>query len=653
MLLTPKAFRLYLLLLFSSAACVMAKGQSNGPDSLLQQLTKAREDTNKVHTFYALSDIYETAEPAKAIGYVREGLALSKKLAFEAGVGKGYRNLAYIYSFQAVYDSLVYYSQLAYEIALKNADTLRIGVSLFNMGEGYKLQGDYEKGIEYTLRGVNMLEGKGYTNYEAALYAGLQSSYQMLKQYDKSVEYALKAMEAGRKLENKTSLLTSMVNLANCYEEMKQIARSEALYHEAIPLAQKLNNASIEATIYEGLFDIALQQKRYADAGEYVNKSLQLYTGIDNRNGVAMAHCNMALYHMCLKNFPQAIASAREGWRMAQENQLRDKEGEAAAILGTVYLAAHNFDSAFRYEDVSKRLTEQVFTEALTHKEAEMRVKYETEKKEAQILQQQSTLQQRKTMNYLLAGIAITLLVIATLGYRNFKHRQTIQQQKINELETEKQLAATEAILQGEEQERTRLAKDLHDGLGGMLSGIKHSFSNMKENLVMTPENAQAFERGIDMLDSSIKEMRRVAHNMMPEILLQYGLNTALKELCLEMDRSTPLQVTYQPIDMDTVQFGQSLSVTAYRVVQELANNVLKHAHATTLLVQAQASREDNILQLTVEDNGKGLDIAALAKSAGMGWKSIRNRIELVHGKIDAGAAQGNGTSVLIEIPLS
>jgi signal transduction histidine kinase len=179
------------------------------------------------------------------------------------------------------------------------------------------------------------------------------------------------------------------------------------------------------------------------------------------------------------------------------------------------------------------------------------------------------------------------ILLIAFLIYRNLKHRHTIQKQKITELETEKQLAATEAVLRGEEQERSRLAKDLHDGLGGMLSGVKLSFSAMKENLIMTSENAEAFERSIHQLDNSIREMRRVAHNMLPENLLKYGLDNALREFCIELGRTTSLETSYQSIDMEHQPFSQEISVTGYRVVQELANNVLKHSGAKHLLVQA------------------------------------------------------------------
>jgi signal transduction histidine kinase len=179
--------------------------------------------------------------------------------------------------------------------------------------------------------------------------------------------------------------------------------------------------------------------------------------------------------------------------------------------------------------------------------------KYQAEKKETQISQLQSdkeiqrlNIRQKNVLNYILVAAALLLIIFAFLLYRNLKQKQKLQQQRINELETLQQLTATEAVLKGEEQERTRLAKDLHDGLGGMLSGIKYSLNTMKGNLIMTPDNHQAFERSMDMLDSSIKEMRRVAHNMMPEALVKFGLDTALKDFCNDINQSGALQVSYR-----------------------------------------------------------------------------------------------------------
>jgi two-component system, NarL family, sensor kinase len=223
-----------------------------------------------------------------------------------------------------------------------------------------------------------------------------------------------------------------------------------------------------------------------------------------------------------------------------------------------------------------------------------------------------------------------------------------LQQQRIAELETQQQLTATEAVLKGEEQERTRLAKDLHDGLGGMLSGIKYSFNNMKGNLVMTPDNAQAFERSMEMLDSSIKEMRRVAHNMMPEALVKFGLDTALKDFCNDINNSGALKVTYQSIGLDNAVIEQTTAITIYRIVQELINNTMKHAVAKTAIVQV--TKSNNLLSVTVEDDGKGFDTAILNQSKGIGWSNIQSRIEFLKGTLDVQSGKEKGTSVHIEL---
>jgi signal transduction histidine kinase len=181
-----------------------------------------------------------------------------------------------------------------------------------------------------------------------------------------------------------------------------------------------------------------------------------------------------------------------------------------------------------------------------------------------------------------------------------------------------------------------------------MLSGIKHSFQNMKGNLVMTPDNHQAFERSMDMLDSSIKEMRRVAHNMMPEALVKFGLDTALKDFCNDINQSGALRVTYQSIGMENTAIEQTMAITIYRIVQELINNSIKHAAAETAIVQISKTNGD--ISITVEDDGKGFDTTLLKGTKGMGWGNIESRVEYLKGKVDVQSEPGKGTSVLIEI---
>jgi len=243
------------------------------------------------------------------------------------------------------------------------------------------------------------------------------------------------------------------------------------------------------------------------------------------------------------------------------------------------------------------------------------------------------------------------------LGFRNLRNRQLLakqqdelQQQRISELEKDKQLVAVDSLLKGQEEERSRLAKDLHDGLGGLLSGVKFSLSNMKDNLIITPDSMAVFERSLDMLDTSIKELRRVAHNMMPEMLTKFGLDEALKEYCITVNSTKLLEVKYQSLGMET-RLDKSIEIIIYRIVQELLNNILKHALSTEAFVQL--IRENDRLNIVVEDNGKGFDTALLENSKGAGWINIRSRVEYLKGQLDIHSESGKGTLINIECPLS
>ena len=169
----------------------------------------------------------------------------------------------------------------------------------------------------------------------------------------------------------------------------------------------------------------------------------------------------------------------------------------------------------------------------------------------------------------------------------------------------------------------------------------------MKDNLIVTPDNMAVFERSLDMIDTSIKELRRVAHNMMPEMLSKFGLDEALKDYCSSVDATKLLSVRYQSLGMET-RLDNAIEIIVYRIVQELVNNILKHAVATEAFIQL--IRENDRLSIIVEDNGRGFDTALLDNNKGAGWVNIRSRVEYLKGQLDVHSEQGKGTLVNIEL---
>jgi signal transduction histidine kinase len=445
-------------------------------------------------------------------------------------------------------------------------------------------------------------------------------------------------------------LLVSINNLSLSYQRTGENEKAIELIKRQLELAKQLNRRrSIERALInlaavcynlgdvQGLETARLELNKHLSESPVVDPKIKTYQFIVN-----------AYYAILQKNFNEAERQLMEGLNVAEADSIIDPLLDIYITLSMIKAAQHDFKAAHFYNQKWDDLSTSLHEEELSEYAMELETKYETEKKEAQIQLQQATIEQKNTLNFILVGSAIVLLIISLLSYRNYTHKQKLQQQRIAELETQQQLTATEAVLKGEEQERTRLAKDLHDGLGGMLSGIKYSLNTMKGNLIMTPDNAQAFERSMDMLDSSIKEMRRVAHNMMPEALVKFGLDTALSDFCNDINQSGVIKVAYQSIGLSgTSTLSQTTAIAVYRIVQELLNNVIKHAVAKSVIVQVSKTNDD--IAITVEDDGKGFDPAILKGSKGMGWNNIESRITYLKGKLDIQSEPGKGTSVLIE----
>jgi signal transduction histidine kinase len=164
----------------------------------------------------------------------------------------------------------------------------------------------------------------------------------------------------------------------------------------------------------------------------------------------------------------------------------------------------------------------------------------------------------------------------------------------------------------------------------------------------MTPENQRAFERSMDMLDSSISELRRVAHNMMPEALIRFGLEISVSDVCRDITNSGALNVSFQAFGLNELKSEQQTQIIIYRIIQELLNNIMKHAAAKNAIVQLTFT--DNTLNITVEDDGKGFDVKLIDHSKGLGLSNLKSRVEYLGGRLEIESEQGKGTTVNIEI---
>lgn len=590
--------------------------------------------------------------------------ALQKSLALHDAdaVTNGYRMLGIWYANFNDRDKALDCYRASLQSATGNRHLYLMAGASFNIGNIKYWKGEYDSCVDYYLRTVQWYEApeifadktlteKILDKKKSDLYSNMSSVFNTLKNLPKADAYIEKAIALAKKYNSPAAadaLAYYMQQKADNYSSNGQASTALRIRLHYLP---QLQNGAGGKTFLQGAYQSISGE--YFDLGRldsakiFAEKSLQTATEIGITDGISNA--DLQLGKIALRQKAYALAEAHlskcRSYFLAADDPVERRT--YFDLMRQLLFAEGRYKEAYTYFENYSAVNDTILNSERAKQFSEREARYESEKKDARIQLQAASIRQKNTLNYLLAGSAAIVLLVSALAYRNHQQKQRLQQQRIRELETEKQLAATEAVLKGEEHERTRLAKDLHDGLGGLLSGIKHALNTMKGNLIMTPENAQAFERSIDMLDSAIQEMRRVAHNMMPEALVKFGLDTALRDFCNDMAQSGALNIRYQSIGLNEAGIEQTTAITVYRIVQELVNNVLKHAAARQAIVQV--TKTDGHLSITVEDDGKGFDTAVLKGSKGIGWSSVQARVDFLGGRIDVDSAPGKGTSVFIE----
>jgi signal transduction histidine kinase len=277
---------------------------------------------------------------------------------------------------------------------------------------------------------------------------------------------------------------------------------------------------------------------------------------------------------------------------------------------------------------------------------AEMQTKYETEKSDRLIEQQQNRI---KFQNYLFVGIAGLVILVSLLLFSVYKRNKLRQETAMKTQLMKQQEAAVKAVMEAEENERQRIAKDLHDGLGQMMSAAKMNLSAFESEIhFANAEQKNSFAKIITLLDESCKEVRTVSHIMMPNALLKNNLGTAIHEFADKIS-SKSLQVHVSAEGLDE-RVDSNIEIVLYRVIQECVNNVIKHSGATTLDISL--IRDKDGISGTIEDNGKGFDITDKEQFEGIGLKNIITRIEYLKGTVDFDSAPGRGTVVALHVPV-
>jgi two-component system NarL family sensor kinase len=631
-------------------------------DSLLKLLSVSKEDSNKAMVLTYLGLQYQYNQQDSAVYYMKDVYKLSVRIHYVRGIVNSLTLQAGILSDQDKPDAAIALDSEAIAIATKAHYKKGLAAIYNNIAIPYTNKGDFVTSIDYDLKAAT-LDEELHDDYRLAMvYANIGAAYNGMKEFKQGYAYSLKGLLLARSLNHMAAVESGALNLAGALISLKRYDTALVVLNDARELAKKINDYGMAIDAMNDICGIYIERHQPELLKKNATELLRIARSVNNKQGICNGLAVLSDYFFEKKEYGHAKTYSQEVIKLAKQEGLTQSLKSAYRGAAKIDLVQGNVAGYDHYTNLKDSMDARMSSDKILKNTQELEAKYFLNKKQAEIDDlnkqkqiQQLTLRQRNTINWVLAGLVLVIALIGLLYTRNYRQKKKLlladtmlQQQRISELEKEKQLLAAQAVLQGQVEERTRLAKDLHDGLGSILSSAKYSFTNMKENLIITQENAEAFDKSMGMLDRSITELRRVAHNMMPEALMKFGLDTALKDFCSSIDQSGAVQLTYQSFEMQEASIPATVSSAVYRIIQELVNNILKHSDATTALVQL--IRKDNTLSITVEDNGKGFDTGILPNITGIGYLNLRNRVAYLNGTIDIQTAPGRGTSVNIEI---
>jgi two-component system, NarL family, sensor kinase len=624
-------------------------------DGLLNALKTAKDDTAKVRLLNKIGNFYKSNKFDSALYYFEASKKLSEKLTYQEGILSYYLNVKDPLVQKGEIEKFIALSTQGSLLAKKWGDENKQAIFYQNIGSGYYYLAKLDSCITYYQKAEIIFEKNNNKNELVKHYGNASAIYGESKLLAKSLEYGFKALKLQEQgFGNKDDLSYVYSSIYITYLDLKLVDSAIIYANKTLQQCRIDKNKALEQMTLGNMMNIKIDQQRYKELFPLLERLKEISKEIDNPENNANLNIRTAMTYYYNGKTKLAEEYALKVLKINEANKLSNVTKNAYIMLNKIESTLGNYALADSYGSKRDSINDMIINEATAKNIQELEKKYETQKKETEIVKLNASNKQKSILNKILTTSAIVLILFGLLGYRNFKNKQKvssqqqeIQEQKITELEKDKQLSAIDAMLKGQEEERSRIAKDLHDGLGGMLSGTKLSFINMKENLVLTPENATQFDKSLSMLDNTIADLRKVAHNLMPEALVKFGLGEAVKDFCNSIQSSSALKVVYQQVG-EGRKLTNTAEVFTYRIIQELVNNAVKHAAAQQIIIQLNYAATS--LHITVEDDGKGFNFNTIANSKGAGMDNIKYRVQYFNGTLDIVTAPGKGTSINIDL---
>ena len=591
--------------------------------------------------------------------FAEKGYVMAQKsAAYQNELADLSNMLGLVFMYNEQYDKAESYLQKELDIARQVHNEALQQKALSNLALNSSRKGNYQKAILQNLELLPIVEKSGDLISIGNVYANMSNAHYYLGQLKQSETYQKRALISFTKAGYEPGMSNAYNTLGVLADDQKQYAVALGYIQKSLAIKQKIGDSSGIANAYVSLYNVYSSLKRPADALPALLKAEAIFKAMDEEMSLAKVYVNLGTYYADQKNYATAAKYQEIAINLAQKNKDPYILSTVYENLSSSYAHLKSMDTALSLSRKALASKDSLFSTTVQQQISEMAAKYETEKKERVIDQQEAELSRKQAelkerqlevlrRNYALGGIGLLLVLLIIIGYLLYRRAKLKQKAKLQEAVYRQQQLNARAVLEAEEKERIRIAQDLHDGVGQMMSIAKMNLSSIESSWQLETGRKLELENVIGLVDESCREVRAISHNLMPNALLKAGLSAAVREF-IDKINSSSLSIDLYVEGLDQ-RLDPATETVLYRVIQECVNNVIKHANATQLDISLLLDREG--VSITVEDNGKGFSFEEKKNSNGLGLSNMATRVAYLKGTIEWDSTPGKGTLVAVHVP--
>lgn len=612
-------------------------------------------DSAAIRKLYSESNLLLSKDLNKALDLALEAWEKSKGCENTVPYYESAISLSRAYYQKDLGDSVISLLQPIIAALPNDAPVFYIASMHQRLSAGYIMISKLEDGLKEGLEALKGFESIKDTARAATVMSNIALVYQQQHNFKQAERYLRMAETKAKPLSSKVALGTIYNTMGILYAEHDQFDSAAKFFELSTAIREKLNDNTAVVWNYNNLGGLYVYMKKYDLGILYLNKALDKFKELGNYDGQTSVVNNLGELYLNLGQYAKAYDYFRYSRQLYEKTHTPEYLEILYTNFASYYKKTGDYKNATLYSDSLVALKDSLYGNRLDQSIAEMQVKFDVEKKDLEIAKHRAELEAKERQAYIKNIVIVSIValtgLLAALGVVFYRKKRVEQQAKLEaEIASQKEIR-TKAILEAEEKERRRIAQDLHDGVGQMLSAAKLNLSNLDSKFPeKNPEQETAMHNALSLLDDSAKEVRAVSHNMMPNTLIKFGLASAIREFITKLGQAPTLKVDLEIVGLDE-RLENQVETVLYRVIQEIVNNIIKHAQASQIAMQL--IRHETEINVMIEDNGVGFDTSGIDSFDGLGLKGIKTRIELLNGSVHFDSAIGRGTTVIIDIPVN